>query len=98
MRQTAFLLKSLVVVAMMGWAALSHAQGYEVERGRVYFGGEALMEADASLDRFFETGESDELLSAGNNSSCNNHSLYFHESLCSKDALANGRNHTEGID
>ena len=47
MRQTAFLLKSLVVVAMMGWAALSHAQGYEVERSRVYFGGEVLMEADA---------------------------------------------------
>ena len=32
---------------MIGWAAVSHAQRYEVERGRVYFGNELMMHADA---------------------------------------------------
>lgn len=47
MKQTAFLLKSLLVVTMMGWTLMSNAQRYEIERGRVYFGHEVMMEADA---------------------------------------------------
>ncbi len=47
MKQTAFLFKSLMVVTMMGWSLMSHAQRYEIERGRVYFGDEVLMHADA---------------------------------------------------
>ncbi len=41
------LLKSLLLAAMIGWAAVSHAQRYEMERGRVYFGNELMMHADA---------------------------------------------------
>ena len=46
MKQTAFLLKSLLVIAMMGWTVTSQAQSYEIDRNRVYFGGEVVIEAD----------------------------------------------------
>ena len=32
---------------MMGWTLMSSAQRYEIDRGRVYFGNEMIMEADA---------------------------------------------------
>ena len=47
MKQSAFLLKSFLVVTMMGWTLMSNAQRYEIEHGRVYFGDEVMMEADA---------------------------------------------------
>ena len=47
MKQTAFLLKSFLVMVMMGWTMTSHAQRYEIDRGRVYFGEEIMMQADA---------------------------------------------------
>ena len=47
MKQTAFLLKSFLVVTMMGWTLMSNAQRYEIEHGRVYFGDEVMMQADA---------------------------------------------------
>ena len=47
MKQTAFLLKSLLVVAMMGWTLMSQAQRYEIDHGRVYFGEDIVMHADA---------------------------------------------------
>ena len=47
MKQTAFLLKSFLVVTMMGWTLMSNAQRYEIDRGRVFFGDEVMMEADA---------------------------------------------------
>ena len=47
MKQTAFLLKSFFVVIMMGWTLMSNAQRYEIDRGRVYFGDDVMMEADA---------------------------------------------------
>ena len=47
MRQTTILLKSLVVTAIMGWTMTSHAQSYEIDRGRVFFGDEIVMQADA---------------------------------------------------
>ena len=46
MKQTVFLLKSLLVIAMMGWTVTSQAQSYEIDRNRVYFGGEVVIEAD----------------------------------------------------
>lgn len=39
--------KSLLLAAMTCCAIVSHAQRYEVERGRVYFGNELMMVADA---------------------------------------------------
>ena len=39
--------KSLLLAAMICCAAVSYAQRYEVERGRVYFGNELMMYADA---------------------------------------------------
>lgn len=47
MKQSAFLLKSFLVVTMMGWTLMSNAQRYEIEHGRVYFDDEVMMEADA---------------------------------------------------
>ena len=47
MKQTAFLLKSFLVVTMMGWTLMSNAQRYEIDRGRVFFGEEVMMQADA---------------------------------------------------
>ena len=47
MKQTAFLLKSFLVMTMMGWTLMSNAQRYEIEHGRVYFGDEVMMQADA---------------------------------------------------
>ena len=47
MKQSAFLLKSFFVVTMMGWTLMSNAQRYEIEHGRVYFGDEVMMQADA---------------------------------------------------
>ena len=34
------------MTAMMGWTAVSHAQRYEIDRGRVYFGERVVMYAD----------------------------------------------------
>jgi hypothetical protein len=47
MKQTAFLLKSLLMVTMMGWTLMSNAQRYEIDHGRVFFGDEVMMQADA---------------------------------------------------
>lgn len=48
MKQTAFLLKSLVLTTMMGWSLTGNAQKrYDVDRGRVYFGQEIVMYADS---------------------------------------------------
>ena len=47
MKQSAFLLKSFLVVTMMGWTLMSNAQQYEIEHGRVYFDDEVMMQADA---------------------------------------------------
>ena len=47
MKRTAFLLKSFVTMALLGWTTMSHAQRYEIDRARVYFGEEVVMQADA---------------------------------------------------
>lgn len=47
MKQSVFLLKSFLVVTMMGWTLMSNAQRYEIEHGRVYFDDEVMMQADA---------------------------------------------------
>ena len=47
MKQSAFLHKSFLLVAMIGWAIMSSAQRYEMDRGRIYFGNEIVMQADA---------------------------------------------------
>lgn len=47
MKQSAFLHKSILLVAMIGWAMMGCAQRYEVDHGRVYFGEEFVMQADA---------------------------------------------------
>lgn len=47
MKRTAFLHKSFVTMAMLGWTLVSHAQSYEIERDRVFFGEEVLTQADA---------------------------------------------------
>jgi len=47
MKQTGFLHRSLLLVAMVGWALTSNAQRYETDHGRVYYGNELLMHADA---------------------------------------------------
>ena len=46
MKQTAFLLKSLLLTAMMGCTLSLHAQRYEIDHGRVFFGGKMVMHAD----------------------------------------------------
>lgn len=46
MKQTAFLLKSFLVITMMGWTLLSHAQRYEIGHGRVFFSEEVMMQVD----------------------------------------------------
>lgn len=47
MKRIAFLLKSFVTMVLLGWSLMSHAQGYEIDRDRVYFGEEVMMQADA---------------------------------------------------
>ena len=46
MKKTATLHKSLVLIAMIGWAMASYAQRYEMDRGRIFFGEELVMQAD----------------------------------------------------
>ena len=46
MKKTAFLRKSFLLIAMMGWAMTGNAQKYEVDNGRVYFGNELLEHVD----------------------------------------------------
>ena len=46
MKKSAFLHKSFLLVAMMGWAIMSYAQRYEIDRGRVYFGEVYVVQAD----------------------------------------------------
>ena len=47
MRQKVILQKSFLLAAMIGWAMIGHAQRYEKDHGRVYFGQELVMHADA---------------------------------------------------
>ena len=47
MKQKTFLLKSLMVIGMMGVSMSNFAQSYEVDRGRVYFGSVPIPYADA---------------------------------------------------
>ena len=47
MKQKTFLLKSLMVIGMMGVSMSSFAQSYVVDRGRVYFGSAPIPYADA---------------------------------------------------
>ena len=47
MKQTTILLKSLLITMMLGWTLMSSAQRYEIDHGRVYFGDEVMMYADA---------------------------------------------------
>ena len=46
MKQIVFLLKSLVVIVMMGWSVTSNAQKYEIDHDRVFFGEKMVMHAD----------------------------------------------------
>lgn len=46
MKQVNFLFRICLVMAMMGWTLTSYAQRYEVDRDRVYFGGEMVIHAD----------------------------------------------------
>ena len=46
MKQSAFLHKSFLLVAMIGWAMVGNAQQYEIEHGRVYFGNELMEYVD----------------------------------------------------
>lgn len=46
MKQVNFLFRLCLVMAMMGWTLTSYAQRYEVDRDRVYFGGEMVIHAD----------------------------------------------------
>ena len=47
MKQIALLFRSLMVVMMMGCMLMSHAQKYEIDRGRVFYGDQIIMHADA---------------------------------------------------
>ena len=47
MKQIALLFRSLMVVMMMGCTIMSHAQKYEIDRGRVFYGDQIIMHADA---------------------------------------------------
>lgn len=47
MKQNAFLLKPLMVIALIGCSMTGFAQSYKVDRGRVYFGRESIPYADA---------------------------------------------------
>jgi len=47
MKQTVFSHRTFLLVAMIGWAMLSHAQRYETDHGRVYFVDEFMVHADA---------------------------------------------------
>ena len=47
MKQIALLFRSLMVVMMMGCTLMSHAQKYEIDRGRVFYGDQIIMHADA---------------------------------------------------
>lgn len=46
MKKTNFLQKTLLLVAMIGWAVTANAQRYETDHGRVYFGSELVVNAD----------------------------------------------------
>ena len=47
MKQFTFLRKTLLLIAMMGWAMVSNAQRYETDHDKVYFGNELVVYADA---------------------------------------------------
>lgn len=47
MKQIALLFRSLMVVMMMGCTLMVHAQKYEIDRGRVFYGDQIIMHADA---------------------------------------------------
>lgn len=47
MKKIAFLHKTFLLIAMIGFAMTGYAQQYEVDRGKVYFENELLMYADA---------------------------------------------------
>ncbi len=47
MKQTGFLHKTILLVAIVGWSLTGNAQRYETDHGRVYYGEELLMHADA---------------------------------------------------
>lgn len=47
MKKIAFLHKTILLVAMIGFAMTGYAQQYEVDHGKVYFDNELLMYADA---------------------------------------------------
>ena len=55
MKQSAFLLKSFLVVTMMGWTLMGNAQRYEIEHGRVYFGNKKI-DAMASSFKYMGNG------------------------------------------
>ena len=46
MKQTSFILKSFAVIAMAGWSLTGNAQRYEIDRGRVFFGEDLVLQAD----------------------------------------------------
>jgi len=46
MKQTAFLLKSLVLTAMMGCSLAGNAQKYEIDHGRVIYSEDVVMQVD----------------------------------------------------
>jgi len=46
MKRIDILQKAFMLMAMMGWAMMSNAQRYEMDRGRVYFGEELVIHAD----------------------------------------------------
>lgn len=54
MKQTAFLFKSLMLVTMIGWTLMSHAQRYEIDHGRVIFCDEVMMQVD--IQSFVDLG------------------------------------------
>lgn len=47
MKQFTFLRKTLLLTAMMGWTMMGNAQRYETDHGKVYFGNELVVYADA---------------------------------------------------
>ena len=47
MKRIAFLFKSFVTMVLLGWTLTSHAQRYEIDRDRVFFGENVVMQADA---------------------------------------------------
>lgn len=47
MKKTALLHRGIVLIAMIGWALAGYAQRYEMDRGRIYYDGELVEQADA---------------------------------------------------